>query len=162
MDTLSKSERSARMSLVRSTDTKPELLVRRLVHGLGYRYRLHVPKLPGRPDIVFPRMRKVIFVHGCFWHRHPRCHLARLPKSKLSFWVPKLTLNRRRDVLNIRRLRHAGWQVEVIWECQIEGPELLQSTIAMMFGAKRWTIWRGEWTRDWQVERGVGDAKVVE
>lgn len=83
------------MSRVRNKDTKPELMVRRLVHGMGYRYRLHRKNLPGRPDLVFPGLRKVIFVHGCFWHRHPdpSCRLARLPKSKLDFWLPKITTN---------------------------------------------------------------------
>jgi DNA mismatch endonuclease (patch repair protein) len=105
MDTLSRKERSQRMSLIRNRDTKPELLVRRLVHGSGYRYRLHRTDLPGKPDLVFPGRKKVIFVHGCFWHRHPKCSLARLPKSRLSFWLPKLTENRRRDLKNLRSLR---------------------------------------------------------
>lgn len=119
MDTLSPAERSARMALVRSGDTKPELAVRRVVHGLGFRYRLHVSSLPGKPDLVFARLRKVLFVHGCFWHRHRHCALARLPKSRLEFWLPKLQENRRRDLRNIRRLRRAGWQVQVVWECEI-------------------------------------------
>ena len=104
MDTLSRKERSQRMSLIRNRDTKPELLVRRLIHGCGFRYRLHRADLPGKPDLVFPSRKKVIFVHGCFWHRHPACGLARLPKSRLSFWVPKLKGNRRRDLKNIRTL----------------------------------------------------------
>ena len=137
MDTLSNAERSSRMALVRSTDTKPELLVRRIVYGLGYRYRVHFSKLPGRPDLVFTRTRKVIFVHGCFWHRHRRCSLARLPKSRLEFWVPKLTQNRERDAANLRKLRRAGWQVAVIQECQIEGPGRLQSAITMILDAER-------------------------
>ena len=104
MDTLTPSERSKRMGLIRGADTRPELRVRSIVHRCGYRYRLHVPALPGKPDLVFPRLRKVIFVHGCFWHRHPDCSLARLPKSRLHFWLPKLTHNRQRDIRNIRRL----------------------------------------------------------
>jgi DNA mismatch endonuclease (patch repair protein) len=93
-DTLSPEARSIRMSLIRGKDTGPEIRVRRIVHRLGYRYRLHGKGLPGQPDLVFPRRRKVIFVHGCFFHRHPdpRCRLARLPKSRLDFWLPKLTL----------------------------------------------------------------------
>jgi DNA mismatch endonuclease, patch repair protein len=118
MDTLSRKERSQRMSLIRNRDTKPELLVRRLVHRSGYRYRLHRADLPGKPDLVFPRQKKVIFVHGCFWHRHPRCGLARLPKSRLSFWLPKLTENRRRDLKNLRTLRKMGWAVSIVWECE--------------------------------------------
>ena len=105
MDTLSKAQRSERMSRVRGKDTKPELLVRRLVHGMGYRYRLHRRDLPGTPDLVFPGRRKVIFVHGCFWHRHPdpACKLARLPKSRTDFWLPKLEGNRARDIENAAR-----------------------------------------------------------
>jgi len=118
MDTLSRKERSQRMSLIRNRDTKPELLVRRLVHGCGFRYRLHRTDLPGKPDLVFPSRKKVIFVHGCFWHRHPACGLARLPKSRVSFWVPKLEGNRRRDLKNIRNLKKLGWAAEVIWECE--------------------------------------------
>jgi DNA mismatch endonuclease, patch repair protein len=118
MDTLSRKERSQRMSLIRNRNTKPELLVRRLIHGCGFRYRLHRADLPGKPDLVFPARKKVIFVHGCFWHRHPSCGLARLPKSRLNFWVPKLKGNRRRDLKNIRNLKKLGWAAEVIWECE--------------------------------------------
>src|SRR5262245_44191753 len=102
MDTLSASERSKRMALVRSKNTKPEVVVRKLVHSLGHRFRLHGRKLPGRPDLVFARQKKVLFVHGCFWHRHSdtRCALARLPKSRLEFWLPKLESNRLRDRRN--------------------------------------------------------------
>ena len=96
MDTLSRQARSERMSLIRSRDTAPELVVRHIVHALGFRYRLHVKTLPGKPDLVFSRLRKVIFVHGCFWHRHKKraCKLARMPKSHLEFWKPKLEGNR--------------------------------------------------------------------
>lgn len=108
--------------MVRGADTKPEMAVRRLVHGMGYRYRLHVTGLPGRPDIVFPSRGKIIFVHGCFWHRHsnPGCNLARLPKSRLDFWRTKLEQNRKRDVVAMRRLKSGGWKVLIIWECQIK------------------------------------------
>jgi DNA mismatch endonuclease (patch repair protein) len=118
MDTLTRTERSERMSLIRNKDTKPELLVRRIAYGCGFRYRLHVSELPGKPDLVFRRLGKIIFVHGCFWHRHPGCALARLPKSKLDFWEPKLDENSRRDIRNLRKLRKAGWKVQVIWECE--------------------------------------------
>lgn len=98
-DTLSPQERSERMGRVRNKDTKPEMVVRRLTHSLGYRYRLHGRKLPGRPDMVFAGRKKVIFVHGCFWHRHDEqnCPLTRWPKSRLEFWVPKLEKNKQRD-----------------------------------------------------------------
>ena|SRR5216684_7715211 len=118
MDTLSRHERSERMSLVRSRDTGPEKRVRSVVHSLGYRYRLHDRRLPGCPDLVFRSRRKVIFVHGCFWHRHPRCKNTRLPKSRLAFWKPKLFQNRIRDLRNERKLLNSGWRSFVIWECE--------------------------------------------
>lgn len=118
MDTLSSGERSARMSRIRGKDSNPELAVRSLVHRLGYRFRKHRQDLPGHPDIVFPGRRKIIFVHGCFWHRH-KCHLGRLPKSRLNFWVPKLKATEQRDHRNLTRLRETGWQVLTIWECEI-------------------------------------------
>lgn len=121
-DTLTKAQRSERMSRIRGRDTRPELLVRRLVFSLGYRYRLHGPRLPGKPDLVFPSRRKVIFVHGCFWHRHgnPDCKLVRLPKSRLDFWLPKLEANATRDANVHEQLTADGWEVFVIWECQIK------------------------------------------
>lgn len=125
MDTLSAEERSARMALIRNKDTKPERLVRSLVHGMGYRYRLHSGKLPGRPDLVFGKRRKTIFVHGCFWHRHPACKLARLPKSKLDFWKTKLESNRKRDMRNQKALKKMGWSVLVIWECELADLQLV-------------------------------------
>jgi DNA mismatch endonuclease (patch repair protein) len=124
MDTLTAAERSERMGRVRYKDTKPELMVRRMVYSLGFRYRLHGNGLPGKPDLVFAGRRKIIFVHGCFWHRHgPRCPLTRLPKSKLDFWRPKLEQNNRRDKKNSRFLRAAGWDILVIWECELRDPE---------------------------------------
>lgn len=119
MDTLTPAQRSERMSLVRSKDTKPEMAIRRLVHGMGFRYRLHVRELPGNPDLVFPSRGKIIFVHGCFWHRHGNCKFTRWPKSKLDFWKPKLEQNRQRDKLIRRRLRKQGWRVLVLWECHL-------------------------------------------
>lgn len=132
MDTLTPSQRSERMGRVRSANTRPEMVVRRLVHGMGYRYRLHRKDLPGKPDLVFPARHKVIFVHGCFWHRHddPHCHLARLPKSRLDFWLPKLESNRSRDILAQERLQTMGWDVMTIWECQLRDTEVLKSRIS--------------------------------
>ncbi|MDQ6701048.1 MAG: DNA mismatch endonuclease Vsr [Acidobacteriota bacterium] len=130
MDTLSPTERSERMGRVRSKDTKPELTVRRLVHSLGFRYRLHNRELPGTPDLVFCSRRKIIFVHGCFWHRHdPECPLTRLPKSNLEFWLRKLEQNRTRDNKNIKRLRADGWRVMVVWECELSNLEALTRRI---------------------------------
>lgn len=124
------------MSRVRGRDTKPEMLVRRLTHGIGYRYRLHRRGLPGSPDLVFPSRMKVIFVHGCFWHQHldPGCKLARLPKSKLDFWGPKLETNRERDARNLVLLAELGWDVLVIWECQTKNREELQARIGEFLG----------------------------
>jgi DNA mismatch endonuclease (patch repair protein) len=126
------------MSRIRGKDTKPELVVRRLLHGMGYRYRLHRRDLPGAPDIVFIRRRKVIFVHGCFWHRHPdsRCPLARLPKSRLEFWRAKLEGNRRRDEENEARLRGLGWNILIIWECQIKEISPIETIITDFLGPR--------------------------
>lgn len=118
MDTLTRKERSRIMALVKSKDTRPELLVRRLVHGLGYRYRLHVRHLPGCPDLVFSSRRKVIFVSGCFWHRHACPNGRRLPKSRVGFWGTKLEANKTRDMKKRRQLGKLGWKVLVVWECQ--------------------------------------------
>ncbi len=109
--------RSANMRAIRSTGMKPELIVRRLVHAMGYRYRLHRNDLPGRPDLVFTPRRKLIFVHGCFWHFHG-CKLSHVPKSNLTYWQPKLDRNKSRDAANLEKLRASGWDILVIWECE--------------------------------------------
>ena len=124
-DTLTPRERSRRMAAVHAKDTQPEMLVRRLLHRLGYRYRLHRRDLPGTPDLVFPSRRSVIFVHGCFWHRHDGCALARLPKSRLEFWQGKLEGNRLRDQRKIGELNEMGWRVLVVWECELKDKETL-------------------------------------
>jgi DNA mismatch endonuclease (patch repair protein) len=108
---------------------KPERAVRSLVHRLGYRFRLHAKDLPGKPDLVFRSRKKAIFVHGCFWHRHPNCGLARLPKSRLDFWMPKLEGNRKRDLRTQAVLRRSGWQVLIVWECQIQKESSLSRMI---------------------------------
>lgn len=130
-DTLSPLARSERMARIRSKNTKPEMMVRQLVHRLGFRFRLHRKDLPGRPDLAFMRARKAIFVHGCFWHRHPdpNCPLARWPKSKLEFWRPKLEANRARDDRNCTALLAAGWTFLVVWECELRDREQLENTI---------------------------------
>ena len=135
MDNVSRQKRSEIMSRVRSKDTAPEMLVRRLVFSMGYRYRLHAKDLPGKPDLVFRRKRKVIFVHGCFWHHHKGCALARIPKSRREFWIPKLETNRERDQRNKRELLLAGWKVQTIWECQLGGTGRLRKTIERFLDA---------------------------
>ncbi len=129
LDPLTPDERSRRMSLVRSKDTKPEMRVRRLTHALGYRYRLHRRDLPGNPDMVFPSRKKIIFVHGCFWHRHRGCPRCRLPKTRVGFWKTKLEKNKARDIKNRRELKRLGWNVLVLWECQTEEASSLKKRI---------------------------------
>ena len=131
INTLSPAQRSARMATVRSKDSKPELVVRRMIHRLGYRYRLHRRDLPGTPDLVFGGRMKAVFVHGCFWHRHddPACKLARLPKSRLDFWLPKLERNRVRDRENEFDLREMGWQFAVVWECKLRDMEQVRNNL---------------------------------
>lgn len=120
MDILTPSQRSARMSRIRSRDTKPEKALRSALHRAGFRFRLHAPHLPGTPDIVFPARRKVIFVHGCFWHMHRCQRPTRQPKSNREYWIPKLQANRKRDARNRRRLAVLGWRTLTIWECEIK------------------------------------------
>jgi DNA mismatch endonuclease (patch repair protein) len=125
MDRLTKERRSWNMSRIRSRDTEPERIVRSVLHRLGYRFRLHRRDLPGNPDIVLPRYRTVIFVHGCFWHRHARCRYAYVPKSRVRFWIRKFSQNVERDRTNQLLLKHLGWHVIVIWECETAGRDSL-------------------------------------
>lgn len=127
-DPLTKEERSERMSRVRGVDTKPEMIVRRLAHRMGYRYRLHCKALPGNPDLCFVSRRKAIFVHGCFWHQHG-CRNYRMPRTRKTFWEPKLARNKVRDLEVRRELRALGWRVMVIWECQTKNLETLRSRL---------------------------------
>jgi DNA mismatch endonuclease (patch repair protein) len=127
VDTIPLCERSEIMSRVRSKNSRPEMLVRRLVFAEGYRYRLHDRKLPGCPDLVFRGRAKVIFMHGCFWHRHEQCSLARMPKSRLDFWE--------RDARNKKLLTKEGWKVLTIWECQLKDIEQLKRTIKRFLDA---------------------------
>lgn len=135
-DTLSPAERSARMSLIRAKNSKPEMIVRRMVYGAGYRYRLHRRDIPGAPDLAFIAKRKVIFVHGCFWHRHSdsKCRLARLPKSRQDFWIKKLEGNRVRDLATQARLRSEGWTFLVIWECELHDLDAMNAKIRAFLG----------------------------
>lgn len=113
------------MSRISGGNTKPEITVRKIVHGMGFRFRLHVRKLPGNPDIVLPRHRKVIFVHGCFWHGHEGCPRSKRPTTNVHFWDTKIACNIERDKKNLTDLAEAGWQTLVIWGCETKKPELL-------------------------------------
>ena len=134
MDSITRSERKRIMSLVKSKDTRPELIVRRAIHGAGFRYRLHAKELPGCPDIVFPSRHKVIFVHGCFWHRHTCRNGKRLPKSRVKFWRRKLVGNKNRDRRTMAALRKCGWSALAIWECQIASETKLLKRILKFLG----------------------------
>lgn len=134
VDSLDQAARSAVMARVRGKNTRPEMIVRKLVFAAGYRYRLHVRKLPGSPDLVFPSRKKVIFVHGCFWHRHDNCASSRLPKSRVGFWSDKLNGNKARDARNYEVLVQAGWQVLVIWECELGDLSMLEETVRIFLG----------------------------
>ncbi|MGD0546712.1 MAG: very short patch repair endonuclease [Terracidiphilus sp.] len=134
-------ERSAMMSRIRSKDTKPELLVRKSLHSLGFRFRLHVRGLPGHPDIVLPKYRTIIQVKGCFWHGHT-CRDGRLPNSNRGYWVPKLLRNKQRDTSNDRKLRRMGWSVHNLWECRIyaRSQEGLEKLLTAMLHNKSLSI----------------------
>jgi len=139
-DTLTPKARSERMSRVRGKNTRPEMIVRRRIHAMGYRYRLHRRDIPGTPDLAFPSRKKAILIHGCFWHRHPdpTCKLARMPKSRLDFWGPKLGENRRRDENNLKRLEKLGWKILVVWECEIRHKEQLENKLLEFLREDQW------------------------
>ncbi|MGY1489016.1 very short patch repair endonuclease [Methylobacillus pratensis] len=129
MDNINPIRRSEIMRRVRARNTMPEMIVRRMVYAMGYRYRLHVKNLSGKPDLVFKSRKKIIFVNGCFWHRHQNCSLARLPKSRKEFWLPKLEANRQRDLKTEIVLREMGWGVLTIWECELGDTDKLKNKI---------------------------------
>lgn len=133
-DSLSPEERSERMRRIRSKDTKPEFKVRRLVHSLGYRYRLHSKCLPGHPDLVFASRKKAIFIHGCFWHQHDGCSICHIPKTRHDYWVPKLQRNKERDKINQAKLKELGWRSLVIWECEVKDIEGLKRRLLKFLG----------------------------
>lgn len=139
MDKISRERRSENMRRIRSGNTSPELIVRRMLFGLGYRYRLHAHTLPGKPDLVFHSRKKLIFVHGCFWHQHPsdRCGIVRVPKSAREYWQPKLARNVGRDSENLGKLRDAGWEVLVVWECETKDAAELRRVILNFLGPIR-------------------------
>lgn len=136
MDKLTAERRSENMSRIRSRHTSPEMVVRRLVHGMGFRYRLHVLSLPGRPDLVLPRLRKIIEVRGCFWHQHPGCIDSHIPKSRVDYWRPKLSGNQKRDKENERKLRRMGWKLCLVWECETKDPRRLEKRLARFLGSE--------------------------
>lgn len=118
-DIVDPATRSRMMAAIRGKDTKPEMIVRQFLHGKGFRYRLHVKELPGKPDIVLPKYDAVVFVHGCFWHHHTNCKSAQMPKSNSVFWRNKIMSNVTRDSLNVARLESLGWRTIVVWECEV-------------------------------------------
>jgi DNA mismatch endonuclease, patch repair protein len=124
------------MASVRASDTMPEMIVRRLVHRMGYRFRLHAKDLPGTPDLVFRSRRKVIFVHGCFWHAHQGCALARVPKTRLLFWTSKFAANRARDAKANRALKALGFRTLTIWECELRKLQRLEQRLRKFLDAK--------------------------
>jgi DNA mismatch endonuclease (patch repair protein) len=136
MDRISPRIRSALMGQVRRANTKPEFVVRRLLHALGLRFRLHRPDLPGRPDIVLPRWKTVIFVHGCFWHRHRHCKRTTTPAANKAFWLRKFAQNQRRDRRNQKDLHDLGWRVLVVWECETAEPDRLRNRLTAELTSK--------------------------
>lgn len=136
-DTLSSEERSQLMSRIRGKNTKPELVVRRFLHSMGYRFRVHRSDLPGNPDIALPRYRVCLFVNGCFWHRHRSCKHARIPKTRSAWWRKKLEGNAVRDKRHAAALRRLGWRVVTIWECQTDKPERLALRLQKLLTRRR-------------------------
>ena len=136
VDTLTPAERSEVMRRVRSKNTAPELAVRKITYSLGYRYRLHLKNLPGKPDLAFPGKKKAIFVHGCFWHQHgaTRCKKTRVPKSNTDYWIEKLQGNVKRDRRNRRRLKKLGWETMIVWECEVVKTLALKRRIDKFLG----------------------------
>lgn len=119
-DVHSKETRSYNMSRIKGKNTKPEMLVRRFLHANGFRYRLHVKDMHGKPDIVLPKYKTVIFVHGCFWHGHDQCRYYVIPKTKTEWWLNKINGNKTKDIINVEFLKNAGWRVVEIWECELK------------------------------------------
>jgi len=134
-DIVSKEVRSRMMSGIKGKNTKPEMIVRSTLHKLGYRFRLHSRILPGKPDIVLAMHKTVIFVHGCFWHRHEGCRYAYTPKSRESFWKEKFSKNVDRDQRNVMQLQHAGWKVAVIWECETVNLNTLSTRLKLLLSS---------------------------
>ena len=136
MDKLSPQQRSDLMRRVKREDTAPEIRVRKAAHRLGFRYRLHRHDLPGSPDLVFPRLRIALFVHGCFWHRHPSCRFATTPKTRQEFWLNKFSQNIERDKRIVTELEAMGWHVATIWECDTRDERKLETLLVGILGGK--------------------------
>lgn len=134
MDIIDREARSRLMGRIRGKDTKPEMMVRRIAHRLGFRFRLHRRDLPGNPDLVFPGRRKVVFVHGCYWHRHPGCRQAYEPKSNVEFWTEKFAANVTRDEKALADLSEQGWDTLIIWECEAKDSDLVASRLSAHLG----------------------------
>ncbi|MBX5256889.1 MULTISPECIES: DNA mismatch endonuclease Vsr [unclassified Rhizobium] len=147
VDTMTPAQRSERMSRIRSGNTKPEIALRRALHQLGFRFRVHGTRLPGKPDIVLAKYKTAIFVHGCFWHRHPGCKVATTPKSNTDFWANKFARNVERDERVVRQLEDDGWRVIIVWECDVDGPSKATSVAARIAMVLRQDVIEGSNSR---------------
>jgi DNA mismatch endonuclease (patch repair protein) len=136
MDSVSPEKRSRNMAQVKGKNTKPEKLVRSLLHGMGYRFRLHSKQLPGKPDVVLPKYKAVIFVHGCFWHGHEGCRRATIPATRPEFWEQKISGNKERDRRNIAAIEKLGYRCFIVWQCELKDVELLKQRLCDFLGGK--------------------------
>lgn len=152
MDVLSREKRSQIMASVKSSDTKPEMLVRRYLHAHGFRYGLHNRKLPGSPDIVLRKYKTVIFINGCFWHGHEGCKYYRLPKSNIEFWQTKIDRNRRRDIETIEALKTKGWRVITIWECELRSIAQRSETLIQLVKDIKGDLKNVDYTQEEQIQ----------
>ena len=139
-DHLTPEKRSAIMSAIRSKNTKPEVKVRHALHRLGYRFQIHDRRLPGKPDIVFTKRRKIIFIHGCYWHQHadPNCRDTKKPTSNLDYWLPKLDRTNARDKQQQNALNQMGWKILVLWECEVSTDRQIEQRLVTFLGPRRW------------------------
>lgn len=138
MDRISPATRSKMMARIRRSDTKPELLVRSLLHGLGYRFRTQMKGVPGRPDLAFPKRRKAVLIHGCFWHQHPGCRHARIPETRREFWAAKFDRNKERDARLLLKAQEQGWETLVVWECETGDRVELERRLVSFLGPRQW------------------------
>ncbi|MGE4251732.1 MAG: very short patch repair endonuclease [Parvibaculaceae bacterium] len=158
MDVLTREQRRLNMSRIRGRDTKPEMMLRRALHSRGLRFRLHIRDLPGCPDIVFPRYRAVIFVHGCFWHGHD-CPMFRLPATRRNFWAAKICRNQQRDRKAMKALINASWRVLSVWECAFKGParrslsDISANCCTFIKGNSQRAVLKGKWGRKSKMPR---------